>query len=88
MGDLIDFTAYKLAAIANAIEDPDDLEVVLGVLGDYYEGEIAIAWERGIPIIMPMGDTNATSRGIPPGFGMMDSHGVLHIGQTLDDEEG
>jgi len=70
MGLLLDFTAYKLQEIANSLDNPQDIEVVLGILGDYYEGEVAIAWEHGAPVVMPLNDAVQT-RGIPPGFSMV-----------------
>ena len=70
MGLLLDFTAYKLQEIANSLDNPQDIEVVLGILGDYYEGEVAIAWEHGAPVVMPLTDT-VQSRGIPAGFSMV-----------------
>lgn len=70
MGLLLDFTAYKLQEIANSLDNPQDIEVVLGILGDYYEGEVAIAWEHGAPVVMPLTPTHQT-RGIPPGFSMV-----------------
>jgi len=70
MGLLLDFTAYKLQEIANSLDNPQDIEVVLGILGDYYEGEVAIAWEHGAPVVMPLTDTVLT-RGVPDGFSML-----------------
>tara|TARA_Y100000296_G_C5025792_1_gene182192 strand:+ start:365 stop:616 length:252 start_codon:yes stop_codon:yes gene_type:complete len=70
MGQLLDFTAYKLQEIANSLDNPQDIEVVLGILGDYYEGEVAIAWEHGMPVVMPLTE-GFQSRGIPPGFSMV-----------------
>jgi len=70
MGLLLDFTAYKLQEIANSLDNPQDIEVVLGILGDYYEGEVAIAWEDGMPVVMPLNDAVQT-RGIPAGFSMV-----------------
>jgi len=71
MGLLLDFTAYKLQEIANSLDNPQDVEVVLGILGDYYEGEVAIAWEHGAPVVMPMADGAQFLHGIPPGFSVV-----------------
>jgi len=70
MGQLLDFTAYKLQEIANSLDCSEEVEVVLGILGDYYEGEVAIAWEHGMPVVMPLTDAVQT-RGIPAGFSMV-----------------
>ena len=67
MGIVIDFTAAKLSAIADELNNPEDVEVVLSILAEYYDGEIAIAWEDGGPVIMPLTDRDRKN-GIPPGF--------------------
>jgi hypothetical protein len=69
--NVTDFTAYKLQEIANSLDNPAEIEVVLGILGDYYEGEIAIAWERGRPVIMPLEPGATGTRGIPAGFSVV-----------------
>ncbi len=71
MGQLVDFTAYKLQEIANSLDNPEDTEVVLSILGDYFEGLIAIAWEHGAPVVMPMSDGAQFLHGIPAGFSVV-----------------
>ena len=68
MSNVVDYTAYRLQQMANSLDNPADVEVVLGILGDYYEGDIAIAWEDGRPVIMPLEPEACSFRGIPPGF--------------------
>jgi len=70
MGIVIDFTAAKLSAIADTLENPEDVEVVLSILAEYFEGEIAIAWQDGGPVIMPLTDRDRKG-GIPAGFAMV-----------------
>jgi len=70
MGIVIDFTAAKLSAIADTLENPEDVEVVLSILAEYFEGEIAIAWQDGGPVIMPLSEKDRTG-GIPPGFSVV-----------------
>ena len=70
MGIVVDYTAYKLSAMADELEDPEDIEVVLSILAEYYEGEIAIAWEDGCPVVMPLSEAAMTA-GIPAGFTMV-----------------
>ena len=70
MGIVIDYTAAKLSAIADTLENPEDVEVVLCILAEYYDGEIAIAWENGGPVIMPLTDRDRKN-GIPPGFAVV-----------------
>ena len=83
MGQVLDFTEHKLKAIANSLDNPEDVEIILGILGDYYEGEIAIAWEEGQAVIMPA-EGGGTMRGLPPGFSMVGYEPAL----IVDEEEG
>ena len=85
MGQVLDFTAYKLQEMANSLDNPDEVEVVLGILGDYFEGEVAIAWEYGYPVVMPTSADYHSTRGIPAGF-MMVGHQPELIGE--DSGEG
>ena len=70
MGTVIDFTAYKLESMAKAHDNAEDAMVVLEILEEYYKGEIAIAWEHGMPVVMPLSE-GFQSRGIPAGFSMV-----------------
>ena len=83
MGLLLDFTAYKLQEMANSLDNPDDVEVVLGILGDYFEGEVAIAWEHGYPVVMPTSADYHSTRGIPAGFAM-----VGHQPELIEGDSG
>ena len=82
MGTVIDFTAYKLENMAKDLDNLDDAMVVLGILEEYYKGEIAIAWEQGQPVIMPT-TMAGVSRGIPAGFSM-----VSYDAEQIEDDEG
>ena len=68
--NVVDFTAAKLTKIADSLENPEDTEIIYCILAEYFEGEIAIAWENGGPVIMPL---TAKDRevGIPPGFSVV-----------------
>ena len=68
--NVVDFTAAKLSKIADSLENPEDTEIIYSILAEYFEGEIAIAWENGGPVIMPL---TAKDRevGIPPGFSVV-----------------
>jgi hypothetical protein len=69
MGDLIDLTARKLEKLARDQQDPYQTELIMKVLSSYYEGDIAIAWEDGQPVLMPAQDADWHGwRDIPPGF--------------------
>ena len=82
MGTVIDFTAYKLENMAKGLDNLEDAMVVLGILEEYYKGEVAIAWEQGQPVIMPT-TTAGVSRGIPAGFSM-----VSYDAEQIGDDEG
>jgi hypothetical protein len=68
--NVVDFTAAKLTKIADSLENEEDTEIIYCILAEYFEGEIAIAWENGGPVIMPL---TAKDRevGIPPGFSVV-----------------
>ena len=70
MGIVIDYTAAKLTAIADKLDNPEDVEVVLSILAEYFDGEIAIAWQDGGPVILPVSESDK-KKGIPPGFAVM-----------------
>ncbi len=55
--------------MVNDHQDPYQAELIMSVLSSYYEGDIAIAWEDGQPVLMPahQGDWHGW-RDIPPGF--------------------
>lgn len=68
--NVVDFTAAKLSKIADSLESPEDTEIIYSILAEYFEGEIAIAWENGGPVIMPLTDKDRKN-GIPPGFSVV-----------------
>ena len=80
MARVIDMTAYKLEKMLEANSHDEWLhQALLDILGDYYMGLIAIGWENGEPIVMPMkGGAYGWTRGIPPGFSVM-SHDESQI---------
>jgi len=69
MGDVIDLTAWRLEKLVNSQQDPSQAELIMSVLSSYYDGDIAIAWEDGEPVLMPAqpGEWHGW-RDIPPGF--------------------
>ena len=82
MGEVLDYTAYRLRKIARDCFHQEDVETVLGILKDYYEGRIAIAWQHGSPVLMPL-EEGATFRGVPAGFSMVGYEPAL-----ISDKEG
>tara|TARA_Y100000034_G_scaffold67025_1_gene80877 strand:- start:215 stop:454 length:240 start_codon:yes stop_codon:yes gene_type:complete len=70
MGTVVDYTAYRLMQMVKALTNPEDAEIVLGILAEYYDGLVAIKWEAGHPVVMPLSD-EAMQRGIPAGFSMV-----------------
>ena len=80
---VIDLTAYKLEKM---LEDNSHDEwmhqILLDILGDYYLGQIAIGWEEGQPIIMPVADSWHWTKGIPPGFNI-----IIHEAARIVDKE-
>jgi hypothetical protein len=69
MDNVIDYTAWRLERLARDQQDPRQAELIMNVLSSYYEGDIAIAWELGQPVLMPArpGDWHGWAD-IPPGF--------------------
>jgi len=87
---IIDMTAYKLEKMLEANSHDEWLhQALLDILGDYYMGLIAIGWENGQPMVMPMNSgTFPWKGGIPPGFSVM-SHNADQIserGLEVDEE--
>jgi hypothetical protein len=70
VSNVVDFTAAKLNKLADTLENEEDAEIIYCILAEYYEGEIAIAWENGGPVIMPLSDKDRKN-GIPPGFAVV-----------------
>ena len=70
MGIVVDYTAAKLNKIADTLENPEDVEIIYSILAEYFEGEIAIKWENGGPLIMPVTEKEK-KKGLPPGFALV-----------------
>ncbi len=69
---VIDLTAYRLERMLHENSHDQWLhQALLDILGDYYLGVIAIGWEEGEPVVLPMGTDNIWTKGIPPGFHVM-----------------
>jgi hypothetical protein len=81
--NVVDFTAAKLNKIADTLENPEDVEIVLSILAEYFDGEIAIAWENGGPVIMALTERDRAG-GIPPGFSVVG----YDRGKVEEGEEG
>ena len=91
MGQVIDFTAYRLEKMVETLDNPEDAEIVLGILSDYYEGDIAIAWKAGHPVIMQLEPESASLRGIPPGFSVVGYEPALvdeGEDEDMDEDDG
>lgn len=87
MGEVIDYTAWKLERLAYDQQDPRQTELIMKVLSSYYEGDIAIAWEQGQPVLMPAkpGDWHGW-RDIPPGFSVTSYREAELEGEVEDDD--
>jgi len=48
--DVFDFTEYKLTKYIDGISEPEELEKMNIVLKDYLLGNVAVAWNKGIPV--------------------------------------
>ena len=84
---VVDLTAYRLEKLLH--EHSHDAwmhQALLDILGDYYMGLIAIGWEDGEPVVVPM-QSNAWGRGIPPGFSMVGSEGRNIVEKNREDYE-
>jgi len=72
MARIVDLTAYRLEKLLNDHEtDAWMHQALLDILGDYYLGLIAIGWQDGQPIVMPLSNNYGWDRGIPPGFSVV-----------------
>jgi hypothetical protein len=71
-GTVVDLTAYRLEKMLHEYSHDEWMhQALLDILGDYYLGSIAIGWEEGQPVVMPMAQPQTWDRGIPPGFSLM-----------------
>ena len=89
MTRVVDITAYKLEKMLEANSHDEWLhQALLDILGDYYMGLIAIGWEDGQPVVMPMRGAYQWKGGIPPGFSVMshDAEQISERGLELDAE--
>jgi len=72
MARIVDLTAYRLEKMLNDHETDAWLhQALLDILGDYYLGLVAIGWEAGQPIVMPLRDNHGWAGGIPAGFSVV-----------------
>ena len=89
MARVVDITAYKLEKMLEANSHDEWMhQALLDILGDYYMGLIAIGWEDGQPVVMPMRGEFKWKGGIPPGFSVMshDADQISERGLELDAE--
>jgi hypothetical protein len=49
---VIDFTEHKLIKYAEIVRDAQQKLVIMAMISDYRNGNIAIAWRRGLPIYL------------------------------------
>lgn len=47
---IVDYTEHRLLKYAENIRDPQQKLVVMAMISDYKNGNIAIAWKRGLPV--------------------------------------
>ena len=89
MGDVIDFTAWRLERLVRDQQDPYQAELIMSVLSSYYEGDIAIEWEDGQPVMMPAraGEWHGW-RDIPPGFAVTSDSAHELLGDEVEDDGG
>jgi hypothetical protein len=52
--DVIDFTEHKLAKYIGGINEPQEMEKLNLLLQDYLDGKVAVAWNKGEPISIPI----------------------------------
>ena len=48
--DLIDYTEHRLTKFINEIEDKQQQLLMVALLKDYIDGQVAIAWNKGNPV--------------------------------------
>lgn len=86
MGNVIDFTAWRLERLIKEAEDPLWQEQVMGVLASYYEGDVVITWEDGLPVVRPARAANWHGwLGVPAGFAVA-SDDVMNREEEVADE--
>ena len=95
MARLVDLTAYKLERMLHENSHDEWLhQALLDILGDYYLGMIAVGWEDGNPVVMPlagptnpMGGAHVWNKGIPPGFSVVahDMDSVVEKDYNIED---
>ena len=84
---VVDLTAYRLEKMLHEYSHDEWMhQALLDILADYYMGLIAIGWENGEPVVIPM-QTNVWGRGIPPGFSMVGGDGKTIIDKNPVDYE-
>lgn len=48
--NVVDFTEHRLLRIASKAHDPQQQLVLMAMIKDYRDGNIAVAWKRGQPV--------------------------------------
>lgn len=87
MSNVIDYTAWRLEKLVLDQEIPHNAQLIMNILSSYYEGDIAIAWELGQPVLMPAkpGDWHGWGD-IPPGFTVTSYHEAELVGEVEVDD--
>jgi len=47
---VLDYSEYRLIRYINLVKDPQQKLVLVALLQDYIDGNVALAWKRGQPI--------------------------------------
>jgi hypothetical protein len=50
VGNLVDFTLFKLVRYAAKAKDPQQKMMILTLIEDYKNGVVAVAWRRSCPV--------------------------------------
>lgn len=87
MSNVIDYTAWRLEKLVLDQETPHNAQLIMNILSSYYEGDIAIAWELGQPVLMPTqpGEWHGWSD-IPPGFTVASYQETELVGEVEVDD--
>jgi hypothetical protein len=52
--DVFDFTEHKLIKYIDGINEPQEIEKLNLLLQDYLGGKVAVAWNKGEPVSIPI----------------------------------
>jgi hypothetical protein len=47
---IVDYTEHRMMRYASTVRDPQQKLVLMALINDYRNGNIAVAWRRGLPI--------------------------------------